>query len=418
MKFTERSIAKLKAPDPSGKQVIHWDDRTRGFGILVSGTTTTRSYIAQRKLPDGRTRRVTIERVGGISLEQAREEATDLLHRIRTGDDPKARRAEAMWTLRHALDTYLKARTALRPESVRCYRHWVEHHLTAWLDLPLIAISPELVEERHATIQKEVESSPRAQLARESGAYIQVSGRATADVAMRAFRAVWTFAGDRLPSLPACPTRRLRRVWFGTRRRERLVTADQLPAFHRAITELPNPVQRDFLLLLLFTGMRRGEAASLQWTDIDFAARLIRLPAARTKAGRKLDLPMSDLVRDLLVARRNAGTGGPWVFPSSSRSGHLEESHFPLQLVAQATGSHVSAHDLRRTFITIAESTDISPLALKALVNHSLGTDVTSGYVIATVERLREPAQRVADRLKALCGVSHAQGANVEKLRS
>ena len=30
-------------------------------------------------------------------------------------------------------------------------------------------------------------------------------------------------------------------------------------------------------------------------------------------------------------------------------------------------------------------------MALKALVNHSLGNDVTSGYVIATVDRLREP---------------------------
>jgi len=30
---------------------------------------------------------------------------------------------------------------------------------------------------------------------------------------------------------------------------------------------------------------------------------------------------------------------------------------------------------LRRTFIMLAESTDISPLALKALVNHALGND-------------------------------------------
>jgi integrase len=72
--------------------------------------------------------------------------------------------------------------------------------------------------------------------------------------------------------------------------------------------------------------------------------------------------------------------------------------------VAEATGIRVSAHDLRRTYITVAESADISPLAMKALVNHSLGNDVTSGYVVMTAERLREPAQRVADRLKTLCG--------------
>jgi hypothetical protein len=42
---------------------------------------------------------------------------------------------------------------------------------------------------------------------------------------------------------------------------------------------------------------------------------------------------------------------------------------------------------------------------MKALVNHSLGNDVTSGYVVMTAERLREPAQRIADRLKTLCEI-------------
>ena len=86
------------------------------------------------------------------------------------------------------------------------------------------------------------------------------------------------------------------------------------------------------------------------------------------------------------------------------KSGHLSEPKFPLNQIALSTGIRVSAHDLRRTFITVAESCDISPIALKALVNHSLNGDVTSGYVIINAERLREPAQRVTDRLKALCG--------------
>ena len=72
----------------------------------------------------------------------------------------------------------------------------------------------------------------------------------------------------------------------------------------------------------------------------------------------------------------------------------------------------------RRTFCTVAELCDISPMALKALVNHSLGDDVTSGYVQMTVERLREPAQRVADRLKVLCGAAaESEGGNVARLR-
>ena len=88
-----------------------------------------------------------------------------------------------------------------------------------------------------------------------------------------------------------------------------------------------------------------------------------------------------------------------------SETGHISEPKYPLSLVAEMTGISISAHDLRRTFITAAESTDISPLALKALVNHAVGNDVTSGYVIMTTDRLRAPAQKVADVLKKWCKV-------------
>ena len=73
--------------------------------------------------------------------------------------------------------------------------------------------------------------------------------------------------------------------------------------------------------------------------------------------------------------------------------------------------------DLRRTFITVAEALDISPYAIKALVNHALGTSVTDGYISMSVERLRGPAQQVADRLKLLCGMAAASG-NVTALRA
>ena len=51
------------------------------------------------------------------------------------------------------------------------------------------------------------------------------------------------------------------------------------------------------------------------------------------------------------------------------------------------------------------ESTEMSVYALKALVNHSLGGDVTAGYVQHSVERLRVLAQRVADELRRLCKI-------------
>ena len=66
------------------------------------------------------------------------------------------------------------------------------------------------------------------------------------------------------------------------------------------------------------------------------------------------------------------------------------------------SGVHFTVHDLRRTFITIAESLDISAYAVKSLVNHSTGGDVTAGYIIMDVERLRAPMQKITDAIKQL----------------
>jgi integrase len=219
-------------------------------------------------------------------------------------------------------------------------------------------------------------------------------------------RTLWNFAADRDPTVAQQknPVSRLKRAWFPVARRERTVGAAELPRFYRAVVALENRVARDYLLLLLFTGLRRREAAELRWSEVDLVERVIRLPAARTKAGRKLAIPMSDFVYDLFESRRSLGDAD-WVFPSNSASGHIEEPRHPLDIVAERCGVRVSAHDLRRTFITAAESTEMSFLALKALVNHAIGGDVTEGYVQMTVERLREPAQKVCDKIKALCGV-------------
>ena len=45
----------------------------------------------------------------------------------------------------------------------------------------------------------------------------------------------------------------------------------------------------------------------------------------------------------------------------------------------------------------------------KRLVNHARDDDITEGYAADwTVEQLREPAQRVADRIEALLGSNAA----------
>ena len=184
------------------------------------------------------------------------------------------------------------------------------------------------------------------------------SGYATANGAMRAFRVLYNFASDRADHTNPMPPNpvRLRGTWHEVPARTGRVSDNDLPAFYAGVMALRNVVARDYLLLVLFTGLRRREASSLRWADVDLQTAVIRISAAVAKSGRPLDLPMSDYVRDLLIARRADGGNTDYVFPSISKSGHLEEPKAFLTQIAKISGVRVTVHDLRRTFVSVAES--------------------------------------------------------------
>ena len=105
---------------------------------------------------------------------------------------------------------------------------------------------------------------------------------------------------------------------------------------------------------------------------------------------------------DLPADRRN------WVFPSpTSASGHVEDPHHLYGRITETGGAKFWFHGLRNCFITVAERELMLPSALtKRLVNHARPNDVTEGYAADwTVGQLREPAQKIADRIEALMNV-------------
>ena len=155
LKLTAHAIVRLPAPDPSRKQKLHWDTELRGFGVLCSGTTNAKTYIVQRDLPGGRTRRVAIAPVNVIDLDAARERAQLMLADFYRGIDPKAgRRADFTYvpgwppTLRRApiCGPVRSVATAIRFRS-----NW-----PLGLDFPLRNITREMVEDRLRAIAQEV----------------------------------------------------------------------------------------------------------------------------------------------------------------------------------------------------------------------------------------------------------------------
>jgi integrase len=342
------------------------------------------AYFVEKRV-NGKNTRVTIGRHGQITPEQARKQAQNMLGEMTFGKNPiaeKRKLAIKSATLGDAYREYLITRKDLKPNTLHDYKRCIEGALGDWLNKPLNEISKDMVEQRHHKLGKK---SP-----------------ARANNTMRVLRALFNYAQEKYedefgnPTVPVNPVNRLskNRAWYDVKRRQTLLTPTQLKPWYEATMLLNQETTRDYLHFLLFTGLRRSEATRLTWDDVNFDEGTFLIPETKNKEPHRL--PMSDFLRELLE-RRHLQAEKIWVFPSPVAKGPLTEPRTALESVTKKTGIKFTLHDLRRTFITIAESLDIPAYALKRLLNHKFSNDVTAGYIVPSTERLREPMQRITD---------------------
>lgn len=381
IKLTKTAVEKISLPEKG--QAFYWDADLPGFGLRVG--TKSKAFICERRI-DGKTVRVTLGKHPVLTAPLARKMAQETLGVMVRGINPTAekqeRKAKAV-TLGQVFDDFMASRS-LKPRTAYDYNRVMEVAYGDWQKKSIVSISKDMVERRHKKIGEE-------------------RGASYANLAARTLRSVLNFAGGKYENvqgrsiLPENPVTRLSQTkqWYRVDRRTGHLKPHELKAWFEAVLTINNPVIRDYMQFVLMTGCRRSEAARLRWKDVSFEDRsfFIRDP----KNHNPIALPLSDYLLVLLKGRKE-GNETEFVFPADSASGHLAEPKKRVAAVGEAIGHPFTLHDLRRTFITIAESLDISHYALKGLVNHNVRSgDVTAGYVQMSVERLRAPMQKVSD---------------------
>lgn len=465
VKLTKSVIEKLPFAE-KGKQADYLDADLEGFGVRVSATG--KKYFVRRTIGAKRVR-VMIGSHPVMTAEEARSKAKIKLGVMESGIDPNEEKRQAKLraeenrrkeeaeksraiTLEDALATYLEKRK-LKTKTRTVYKQMFRLHLSDWLNLPPGEITGAMVNQRHAEIatgkrqrtalrktvvtdQKDGTRTVEKEKAPESQ-----RREASADGTMRVLRAVlnYTFGDDEEAGIVRVnPVRTLSRkkAWYKVPRRRNLIKNSDLPAWSRGVLALENTVVRDYLLFLLHTGLRRNEAAQLQWQQVDFEEGSFTILDTKNKEPHTL--PLSDYLYQLLKDRKDGlkadleaaqaaqsaarvGTltakqrqtlsnrislaesrlASPFVFPGEGKSGHIVDPQKTIESVTEATGIIFSCHDLRRTFATIAESLDLSRYTIKDLLNHKRQEeDVTGGYIILDVERLREPLQKITNAIQ------------------
>jgi len=416
LKLTKSGVEKLPyfqpSPDHSKNQELYWDTELAGFGLRITGSSKT--YIVEKRV-NGRTVRSRIGRHNQIPTEKARKMAQSLILDMSNGKDinaiKRASDGESM-TLADAFKDFIEMRD-LKDKTIHDYGLSMNKAFKGWKRKRLVDINRNMVKNKYSQIKKDAETryirrskdrglSPDKEV-------IEKRGNAQANLDMRFLRSLMNFASGQYedrngqPLVKDNPVAVLTKTksWYRVERRQTIIKPHQLFLWFDAVNNLNSNLVKDYLILLLFTGLRRQEAMRLKWNQIDLKAKT--LTVIDTKNRKPLTLPLGPFILKMLKARNNNATESEFVFPSTGKTGHLVESKYQTAQVTKESGVKFCLHDLRRVFINTAESLDISSYAVKQLVNHSMDSDVTAGYMVSDPERLRKPMEKIDTQLLRLC---------------
>jgi len=406
-KITNRFLSSLT--NSTGKDVFYRDSELPGFAVKVTPKSKV-IFVAEGRIKGGKSKRVTIGDYPVIRLDKARELAQGALLVMKQGDDPVElnrreleRKAEAAALsdalavpLQTVFDDFLEGRKH-KPKTAKDYISTVEVCFPDWLPRPVRSITRKDVEQRFFQLQTN-------------------NGKAQAAKAMRILSAIMNNAkaeeveGVRLITENPCEVLRDKKIDRTIKKRKRFLDREELravveelsrvhhPDYKRQERRITSPDMADYLILLLFTGLRRGEAASLEWCRVNLGDGFFSIED--TKNGETHVVPMSAPVGAML--QRRAGMENRhdrWVFPAKRGGGHLADPRKQILRIAEITGVVFTSHDLRRTFATLAESYGLDYQTIKRALNHKQ-SDITAQYIQTRAEKMRHAFDAIAEEIQ------------------
>jgi integrase len=157
---------------------------------------------------------------------------------------------------------------------------------------------------------------------------------------------------------------------------------------------------RDIFHFLIAVPCRRGEAANMQWNNVDLSGAVWTQPGKETKNGDLHQFHLPPLALDILK-RRHQADGQPvqgYVFPAP-RSGKAIDTFGKAKKAVDAALKMPldwRAHDHRRSFVTALAEEGVHEAVLDAILNHR--QSATRAGVMGVYQR----AQRWPEQVQAM----------------
>jgi integrase len=383
-RITDATLKSLK-PAPAGKRINILDDILPGFLIQVTDKGQASYYIYARFGGQRAPSRRKIDKVGAISLADARARAREQLEAARAGRDPKAeeRAAELVKqgrvTVSGALEHYIAKRVRQHRRAKDTERELRTYVGAVWGDRPLEEIT-------RGDVVKLVEAIAARGAKRQAHNILGLC---------KTFFA-WCVETHRVKVSP-CADIRGSKILGEKRPRQRVLNDAELAAVWHASDKLREP-WRSFFRLLILTGARKSEVSDARWSEFDLDGAVWTIPPERFKSDATHVVPLSPAAVELLQELPH-GDAGDFVF--STRDGALPIDGFSkakaaldklVELELKAKIDPWQIHDLRRTM-----RTGLSKLRISSEV-----AELTIGHALPTLHRVYDQHAYADERREAL----------------
>lgn len=383
--FTQTRLEKL-SPAPKGKR-ISYEDAKKPKLILRVTDKGTKTFCVVKKTA-GKTKWVTIGKWPETSIDRARKDVDGILNDLNAGVDPTEKKRSKKiksTTLGELLEQYLSERD-LKDTTKKDYRIKFKRGFDGWKNIPASQITEQMVMKRQQEISK--------------------SGKTTSNNTMRVLRLLMRY-GKAIQAIEDDPTVILKsaRLWHKNKRKTNIIPSDSLKDWYQAVRSLPSIKNATYLLILLHTGLRHTEGLSLLWKDINWQESTLLVRETKNHLDHTLPIP-SVLIAQLQLLERETGHT-PWLFPNTNETSPLSEASRTAILNVRNKSVYFSAHDLRRTFATIAEAVYLPQTIIKRLLNHVTDNDITGGYIQTEMDTLREAINKIASYITTRVSASN-----------
>ena len=360
---------KIKALLPSDKCTPNKPDKVSdGNGLqLWVRTTGSKTWVLDYRL-NGKRQNLVIGKYPAMSLQQARLKNNEVRELIKQGIDPKAQKyttvdsginqfANLAQQWHDKRKTTIKAGTFSRDYSL--YERDIKPFIG---DKDITTITPlEILDIAH-----------------------RIENRGAGDMARRAIGQigqVFTYS-MRLGIVTYNPTYKLSQALTPRQQKNfARITINQLPQLLSDIDSYKgDPLTKLGFYLLAYTFVRTNELRFMQWNEVDWQAKLWRIPAERMKMNRPHIVPLAPQVLDILKQIKDFGLSDTYVLFNSSRQQPYSENVFTNALKKMGYRDVMTGHGFRGLASTTLHERQYMHEAIELQLAHDSESKTSKAY--------------------------------------